>query len=183
MIDRHVVLYDPSDHFWEGALIDPANASQVEAKGVATLPVMTESIGLNGAGGYAKRAWGSGWPLKAHPSATAKVVLFVRPGIERFHWKVRIRHQQGPGGDLHGQIRFCPDASQLLTTASGLSAGGEQGAGFDLRKLEGMEESNAAWHVGGTFGMRVADYGYVGFAVFGHGAGFSIEWAAVSQTD
>jgi hypothetical protein len=185
MSNQHVVLSDPTGNFWNGAFVSREKATALEAMGATTIPVVPEMMLRNGAGGYVVRSWGAGWPLSQHPTAVAKLLMFCDPAFSRFHWRARIRLNAGVKIEdvaPDAAVRFAPDGAQHMSMLVGVQAGGEQGALARISDAVTIHPSDDSWIVGGEVAMAVRTIGYAGFALFGHGKGLSVEWAAVSQT-
>jgi len=172
MLTMNVVLQDPTREYWEGALVTPEMARQLEVRGVCTIPSVPELSDRNGAGGYLKRSWGAGWPLGQVPGRVCPIALFVQPVLNRLHWRCRIRLAPGvekPAED--GLLRLVPDAQQICTSVSGFSAG--EGAYRRFRDL-GEPDQLGGWTVGGTIGVQTASHQYLAMALHAFGPGMLV---------
>lgn len=182
--DQWVVLEDPQQQFWEGALVGLAQARVLEARGVVVLPVDTELMRLSGVGGYHKRAWGAGWelPLNA-PQTFCNLTLFCLREYTRLSWKAKVVVDAGSmeaveERKLRGFLRITPDGSQVSPYKMGLRQ--EDVVDFSSYGIPQMHDG--AFIIGGTASTFVPTDAHYGLALYGMGLGLRVAWAAVSQT-
>lgn len=176
---RHAVLWDPANHFWQGALTTLEQAKVVEQRGGSTIPVHPELFGKNGAAGVAVKRWGAGWPLGRHPSRISPVLLLLVPGLQRLSWRARLRKRHDAPKDWapNGQVRFAVDNEQQHVSQFGF---GSVVQPIELAKL-GAADDKGGWSVGGEVRVDPATDMYVGFMLWGYGEGTMVEMFAASQ--
>ncbi len=89
---QYIVVEDPENSYWEGALVDEQRAGQLRARGVALLPCLPDMFRRSGVGGYARRAWGAGWPLdSAVPRMVAPLTVYLAPEAgTHVYWLARL---------------------------------------------------------------------------------------------
>jgi hypothetical protein len=195
-VDKHwIVVWDPRAEYWEGSLVDELRARQLEAHGVALLPCLPELFKLSGCAGFAKRAWGAGWPLDyAVPRMSAPLTLYLpraddpstrtRAG-QRLHWKARIvpsddiRGHVVEGRVYEGSLRMATDNAHASTMHSGFAP---QTPPVDMRAL-GALDAEGGWTVGGAGTCSPASAGFYGFALYGTAPGFRVVWVAAAVAD
>jgi hypothetical protein len=180
--EQWIVVEDPEGHYFEGSLVDAGKAQQLERRGVALLPVNPELFRQSGAGGYFKRAWGSGWPLDAlHPKIHAPVVLFCDPDHVVLHWMARLTATPeflNAGGSWTGQLQIAVDTSQRTPFHAGLTDTGTAVSAKDL----GTPDRDGGWTVRGRGTISCRTEGHHGFALYGYAPGLRVLWVAVSVT-
>ncbi len=180
----NIVVWDPTGEFWEGSLIDSARARQLVQRGVAVLPCVPEMFHASGVGGYAKRAWGAGWPLdSAVPRLIAPLTLFCDRSMKGIHWAIRLvtspeYAERVRGGDrFSGMIRFAADRSQQTPFFTGVS--GEKGV---LAEEIGPPDEQNGWTLQSSGVVNVPQNGHYGFGVYGTAPGLRVAWVAASLT-
>jgi hypothetical protein len=176
-----IVVEDPKGEYYEGSLVGRQRAIQLQARGVVLLPVEPDLFKLSGAGGYFRRAWGSGWPLDAaHAVMSCRMVLFCDPLHLNLHWAARLVSAEVsiPASQPHGFLRISADTSQRTPHNVRLTP---VGLPVDTRTL-GPQDDRGGWTVGGRALMSCPGEGHYGMALYGHAPGMRILWAAVSVT-
>lgn len=176
-----VVVQDPDGKFWPGAIVDAARANQLRPRGVTLLPVVPALFKLSGVGGYAKREWGSGWPMdETVPRMHSPLTMYCTTELTNFHWAARLvaAPEHGPGAKFQGTLRFAADPGQPLAMKVGLTPDPARPS-IDVCKL-GPPDVHNGWTIGGTATARVPGDGHYGFAIFGTAPGLRIAWAAIS---
>ena len=194
MSTKHVVLWDPSDEYWEGALVDPQVATLLRARHVATLPIEQDLIGRTAIAGYFKRSWGSGWPLGSKvPTLACPLVLYVQrdpnpavPSPRRLNFAARLVAENPEvlshareGGGMSGMIRFAADSGQRGAHAGGV--GGDQDSLIDVSKI-GKPDELDGWTIYGGAKVNAPIDGFIGLALYSQAPGLRVAWAAVSQS-
>lgn len=177
MVKMNAVLHDPLGNYWEGALVSPEMARELEGRGVATIPMLPELAGRNGAAGWVKRAWGAGWPLSNVPRRISPLVLFVVPGLGTLNWRARVTGPCAVSADAF--VRFTSDAQQALVSTSGFVTSPEA---VQIAKL-GPPDEDGGWTIGGVGKIVAPGEQYLGVSAYGMGPGLLLEWLAVSQTE
>lgn len=190
----HVVVWDPSGEYWEGALVPPETGRVLQARAVATLPVEPRLLRRSAVGGYFRRSWGSGWPIgTAVPKMACPMMLHVVPGdgpLTALNWCARlvpdseesayeIAERIEKGGHLTGALRLCADTGQQLVSSGGF--GSTPTTAIAVDKL-GKPDANGGWTVGGKATIQTMTGGHFGCALFGMMPGIAVAWAAVSQS-
>lgn len=197
MEEKHVVVWDPSGEYWDGALVDPGTAEVLRTRKVATLPVEPGYIAMSAVGGWFKRSWGSGWPLgTTGPKMTCPLTLFVpsmdpspaarSPKILNFcarlvpsDAQVLAAVREAGRLDVSGTIRLAPDSSQPWTHTGGIGA--RQDTVTELGQLGALDDYDG-WTVYGKATITSPKDGFLGLGLYGSGPGLAIAWAAVSQS-
>jgi hypothetical protein len=177
---HHIVVEDLTGDFWEGAIVDAAQAAILASHGVTLLPVDPTLFHLSAVGGYFKRAWGAGWPLPSHPGLVCPMLMFVTQRHQMIRWAARlVRNVDAEKTDrFTGQIRITPDTTQALAQRPGFAAD-EREPAFDLSML-GAERPEGGWIVRGSARVFSPNDGYLGLGLYGAGPGLRVAWAAVS---
>jgi hypothetical protein len=186
---QHIVVDDPEGEFWEGGLVSAeADVPVLRARGVTTLPIAPELIGLSAVGGYFRRAWGSGWPLdSAIPQMVCPMMLYVLQGgdpqkvdagaIRRINCAVRL--VRSADIEPRGSLRLTTSSGQPGVFAGGFSATND--THLDVSKL-GKPDERGGWtaYMGGTISAPANTL--IGFALYGAAPGLRVAWAAISQS-
>ncbi len=181
--DQYIVIEDPENQYFEGSLVEAQRAAQLEARGVALLPVVPDLFKKSAAGGFFKRAWGSGWPLDAlHPKMTAQTTLFCDPYHKSLHWKARLVATDEflalPAAQRQGQLQIVADTGQRTPYNASVVPVDKP---VIIREL-GAPDANKSWVVGGRATIACQVEGHYGFAIYGHAPGLRVLWTAVSVT-
>jgi hypothetical protein len=185
MANKHwIVVWDPTNEYWDGSLVDGNRARQLEARGVALLPVNPELFKLAGVGGFAKRSWGAGWPLDYQaPRMACPLTLYCLKEKDFFlHWCARIAPDPAiadkvdEGGKFNGFLRLAADSSQGSALHVGLQG---EPSPIDIREL-GRRDVHGGWTVGGNAIVRPVQDGFYNFALYGNAQGFRVVWVAAS---
>lgn len=189
---HHVVIWDPNGEYWEGGLVESSISDALRSRGVATLPTEAGLVSRSAIGGWAKRAWGSGYPISTStPRMACPVILHVAKvdqtggvSFRRLSAVARLvpdtvedaAHVRD-GGKLSGHLRLAGDTSQVGTYAAGL---------FEPRVIDARElgplDVNGGWTVYSESGINVGVDGYVAVGLYGAIPGARVAWAAVSQS-
>jgi hypothetical protein len=191
---QHVVIWDPSGDYWEGALVDAVDvAPALRARRVATLPVGVELIARSALGGWSKRSWGSGWPLSTTaPRMCCPLALYVTraiPGVPsacRLNYCARLVPESSEvlehvraGGRIAGTIRLAADSGQPGAHAGGLGASDD--TAVDAAALPRPDE-DGGWTVYGGARIDSPVDGIFACGLYGAAPGLRVAWAAVSQS-
>lgn len=170
----NVVLHDPENRFYSGALINSQMAEMYKARGVETLPVNAEKLRANGVSGFVMKHYGSGWVFNAFsPSMACPLVFFASPGPSRIHWKALLRKEKG--AMTNGFIRLVGDTSQMHVSGAPLGDS-------NMVNLDKLPEDSDRIVVGGTCTLSMTGHHFVGLGLYGKGSGASVLWLAVTQT-
>lgn len=184
-----IVVWDPSNKYLEGSIVDSATAPGLKARGVATLPIISKLLTLTGIGGYAKRSWGAGWaPDNMFPKLICPISLYGVADLRVINWKARL----------------IPSSAYLSTAkANGILPSGQlmiaadsaQGAGFRGTVTQALNESPVSsrslglldefggWTVGGKATLSNIGSGFYNFALYGSMPAVRIQWVAISLTE
>lgn len=178
---KHVVVYDPTGEWWEGALVDQQRAIALEGRGVVLLPVSAEQVRASGVGGWSKRSWGAGIPTTGSvPRMIAPLSLFVVPHLRRLSWVARLVRDttvEMPESGPIGLLRIVSDTSQPMAQAASISS--SERSNVDVSKL-GEADENGGWFVRGDAAVHASQLGHAGLSVYGTALGLRLAWAAVS---
>lgn len=190
-MQHHVVVWDPSDEYWEGAVIDAQRVNEFRARGMQTLPCVPELFRLAGVGGYTKRAWGAGWPLDTMVPGNVCPLTIYHPGGEFriIHWTARLmptpaalaRMKAGLSA-AQGVLRITADVGRgggpRATVADDPSHGGNA---VQLDQI-GKPDRDGGWTVYGRAQIYVHGESYTGLTLYGFGPGMRVAWAAATVT-
>lgn len=190
-MNHHVVIWDPKDDFWEGALVDAMRVNELRGRGVQTLPCVPELFRIAGVGGFMKRAWGAGWPLEsAVPQNVCPLTLHTLGDPYRvLHWTARLMpsaqalaNVSAGKAPAQGIMRITADAGRG-TGHRGVVADDPVNGGnaVDFSKL-GKPDECGGWTVYGRAHLFASGEGYVGLSLYGFGPGMRIAWAAATVT-
>jgi len=182
---QHIVVVDPENEYWEGALVDDARAHQLRQRGVVMLPCVAELFRFSGVAGFAKRAWGAGWPLDTlHPTIVAPLTLYCPRAVRKVHWCARlvvdpdVAERLRQGEKLAGMIRFASDRGQQTPFYTGISSDQKP---ILAEELPPPDEGNG-WILSGTGTVNVPQEGHYGFGLYGTAPGARVVWVAASMT-
>jgi hypothetical protein len=171
-----VVVFDGSNEYWPGALIERAKIAALEEKGTLLLPVDPTHFKRSAVGGFFMRPWGSGWPLNGGvPRLVTPMVLHVGSGSSVVHWAARLVPDREATKPL-GQLRLVSNGSLANVVASGLSAD----PGVDLGKLEEPDEQGG-WNIQGSARLTMGMDAYYGFGLYGAPTGVQVVFTALTQ--
>ena len=186
MANAHwIVVEDVTGDWWTGAVVDAVRAKQLEARGVALLPVVPDLFRTSGVGGFHYRPWGSGISLATSvPRMAAPLTLYGVQELTMLHWKARLvpdaellkRVEAGETGVFDGQLKIASDSSQALVDKMGLV----DSAPVEARTLDKRHLSNGGFVVGGQAPARVPGPAHYGVALYGAMRGMRVAWAAAS---
>jgi len=190
--ESYVVIWDPSDEYWEGGIVDAELArGPLRGRGVATLPVERNLVGRSAVGGWFKKAWGSGWPLGTNsPRLTCPMMLWVardsNPAVayaRRLYFAARLvpdaetLEAVRQGRPLSGMIRFSPDSAQPGTHSGGVG----ETTSIDPKELKAPDEYGG-WTVYGQARVSSPVDGMLGLGIYASAPGLLVAWSAVSQS-
>ena len=118
-----VAIWDPKGDIWEGALLEDSAALALLGRGGVALPVDAAAVKDGGLSGYAKRAWGGGWPMDfATPRLCCRIAVGTPAGTGKvIHWAARLLPTQeiaraATAGEMHkysGSFHLAADSSQV----------------------------------------------------------------------
>ncbi len=177
-----IVIEDPADEFWEGAVVVPSQANVVESRGGVVLPCDPRLFRLSGIGGFHRRAWGSGVPLGTSiPKMHCPMTIYVAAELHSLHWAARLvpdfdRRVEPP---YTGQLRIAADTGQPYAISGGVGSidDGRQ----HLARL-GEPDERGGWTIRGRGSLQASNDGFVGIALYGMAMGLRVVWSAVSLT-
>jgi len=189
-MSKHVVIYDPKDEYWEGALIEPEVAHLIRARKAITLPIEPEHLHRSAVGGYYRRAWGSGWPLSASlPKMHCPIILFASPSYVPGSGRLNVAVRLVPdievlpfllsGGKLSGAIQIAAESGQPGAHSGGFAPA--EDTRVDVAQLGPMDEEGG-WTVYAGGHLNVPGEGFFSCALYGAAAGLRVAWCAVSQS-
>jgi hypothetical protein len=190
MTQTHVVIFDPRDEYWEGALVNLETAHVLRSRRVVTLPVNPALINKSAVGGYYRRSWGSGWLLAdSIPRMHCPIVLYASPsevvGQGRLDFAARLvpdapyvgRAREGM--KFAGAIRITAESGQPYSHSGGFSP--DHDTCYDIAKLPPIDE-DGGWTIQGGAQLNVPGDGFFSAALYGAAAGLRVVWLAVSQS-
>jgi hypothetical protein len=184
---HRVVVWDPSDNFWDGAVVTQVVANSLHARGVVTLPVVPDMFRASGVGGFAKRCWGAGLPLGARASThAAPLTMFCVPGMRGLAWVARlVPDGEPPRAQYGGVLRFVADSGQRLPAVASYQELSSRDSGGLQRNWSpadlGAPDAEGGWCVGGSGLVSVGQEGHYGFSLYGAAPGLRVAWLAASQ--
>lgn len=186
-MQNNIVVWDPQNEYWEGALVSNDRAREIEQRGVCVMPVDTSLFAMSGAGGFFKRAWGSGWPLDhATPRHFANMTIFSPTGDpdgrtpRKLHWRARLARAPGYDGTLDaGFVRLTADTAQISQHRLGLGHGPHDITMIAMKDI-GAADKWGGWTVGGAASVLIRDSAHYPLSLYGMQRGIRLVWAAVS---
>lgn len=184
MVANYVVVWDPEDVYWEGSIVDAAQALPLKARGVCLLPCDPKLFKRSGIGGYMRRGWGAGWPLdQTFPTLFCPLTIWASPTHRRIEWAARllpipslVARAHEAGLDLAGMIRLTNDSTQSAVSQAAMSPGAPPIDGRSLRRTD----EHGGWTVGGSAAIHPVQDGHYGFALYGSLPGVRVAWAAIT---
>lgn len=179
MKQKYVVVWDPENEYWEGAIVDGELVASLETRGVAVLPACPELFAQAGFAGYAKRGWGSGWPLDGDvPQAVCPLSIYY-PGepYRSLHWKARLVGTPGQGIPL--RLAAAEARGNVIRPVLHDVAG--KGNAVDVATL-GVPDANEGWTVGGTTHLSVSGPAMFALCLYGCAPGMRVAWLAATLT-
>ncbi len=174
---KHVVLWDPKGEYWEGAIVDGEQVGRLEDRGVVVLPCSPELFSTAAFAGFAKRSWGSGWPLDgAVPVAVCPLAIYY-PGepYRALRWKARLVGKSGQGIPL----RIAAGEGRGNVVRPVLQDIGKNCV--EIGSL-GKPDSNGGWTVGGESLFCASGPGFFSLALYGCAMGMRVAWVAATLT-
>jgi hypothetical protein len=179
-VEHQVVVWDPEDDYWEGAVVDNAEGERLKARGVVVLPVAPELFKISGVGGYARRGWGGGLALDAlAPQMVAPLTLYYTPQYRGLAWCARLvpdvlRPVERPAG----RIRFAADSGQRTPN----TASYQEKSDAEVRP-ERLGEADAwgGWTIGGHGLVSGGAEGHYGFSLYATAPGLRVAWVAATM--
>jgi hypothetical protein len=187
---NHIVIVDPLNEYWEGAIIETELAMALRGRGVVTLPIAAELVTRSAVGGYFKRGWGAGWPLSSPvPRMVCPMVLYVvrDDGFRNLNWVARLvpesedmlRALRNGDTKLSGTIRLAGDSGQPGASSGGF--GGRPDTCVEMNKLQAMD-AEGGWTLYGGGTINPLRDGMFACALYGNVIGTRIAWSAVTQS-
>lgn len=186
-MQHHIVVEDPARKYWEGAVVDAVRVNELRGRGCATLPCNPDLFRLGGVSGYAKRAWGAGWPLDTIvPSLVCPLTLYVSfDAPKNVEWAARImpsdealdrmdRNQPPSNGHLRlaaGEMRGSLHRA-VITDHEGKNA-------VDVAKL-GPPDEQGGWTVYGRAQIHANGEGCYALSLYGFAPGMRVAWLAAT---
>lgn len=180
---KHVVVWDPEGTYWEGAVVEEERSNELAARGVVSLPCVPENFGLAGFSGYAKRSWGSGYPLDAQSSTASPLAIFAPGDPHRsLHWAARLVSFADAPETRTGQLRLAALSAYWTQNRGTVSeAGGASRNLVEIAKI-GKPDEHGGWSVGGKARLDVPMPGFYGLGLYGAALGMRVAWLAVTLT-
>lgn len=175
---KHVVIWDPKQEYWEGAIVEGQQVGALEARGVALLPCSPELFSTTAFAGYTKRSWGSGWPLdSAVPIPVCPLAIFY-PGepFRLLRWKARLVGKSGQGVPL----RMAAGVPMGNTHRPVLHDAGRTNV-VDVASLK-EPDAHGGWTVGGETMFNAGQAGFFSLALYGCAPGMRVAWVAATLT-
>lgn len=180
MASKHIIVWDPRKKAWPGSLLTDNHARALEQQGVVSLPCDPRMFMVCGAGGFAKREWGAGWPLDSGSSRFhAPLTIFATPEHRRLYWAARLMPDSTEDWQkkLSGKIQFATQVQQGTQVVANWSPDSPP-----TPPIESLGPPDAAggWTLRGAGYVRVQHATMYGFAFYGVAAGARLIWAAAS---
>lgn len=176
---KHVVIWDPANEYWEGAIVQQALVGDLESRGVALLPCAPELFTQGPFCGFAKRSWGAGWPLDGvSPQATCPLAIYY-PGepFRTLNWMARLVGEKGQGIPL----RLAAGEGRGTIVRPVLQDVGGKNNVVDVANL-GDPDENAGWTVKGQTMLSVAGPSMFSLCLYGCARGMRVAWLAATLT-
>lgn len=177
---KHVVVWDPENEYWGGAVVPATMVGELRKRGVCTLPCEPELFHQAGFAGFAKREWGAGWPFPTDVPGFFSPFLMYYPGepYRKLHWAARIVGEKAAkgasiplriaAGDTRGNV-----IRPVLNDVQGRKSFAEIGS-------LGEPDSFGGWTVGGEAMMSLHGAAVVSLGLYGCGRGMRVAWVAAT---
>src|SRR5216684_2422618 len=125
MSSYHLVLEDPTQEYWTGALVDDLRDWQLQSRGVITIPVVPDLFRKSGVGGFHQRFYGSGWDLNSSaPKMFSPMTMFCVQDLQVLNWRAKLimdeSFQHKEDTVLQGFILPASDTSQVNNNRLGI---------------------------------------------------------------
>lgn len=184
---HHIVVWDPENLYWEGAIVDAVRMNELRSRGVVTLPCVPDLFRHAGSSGYSKRSWGAGWPLDTiTPQLVCPLTMFVTLDAPRqVEWCARLV----PSTEAMARIERGAAATQGILRLAASEARGTQlrpaltdnegKNAIELAKL-GAPDRDGGWSVYGRTQIHANMEGAYGLALYGFAPGIRVAWLAAS---
>ncbi len=185
---HHVVVWDPEGDYWEGAIVDSQKAVQLAGRGVASLPCVAEVFRFAGVSGFAKRAWGAGWPLDTVVPALVCPLSIYSPGqLPGLEWCARVVPTESGKANLaagrevaQGVLRIAAGEHRGLQRAVVAEHPARPNA-VEIAKL-GAPDEDGGWTIYGHALLQTPGEGYYGLSLYGFAPGLRVVWVAATLT-
>lgn len=186
-MQHHIVVWDPANKYWEGAVVDAIRVNELRGRGVATLPCNPDLFRYAGTSGYSKRAWGAGWPLDTVvPSLVTPLTLYVPfDAPKNVEWAARLM----PSGEAIARVeKGHAPSNGILRLAAAEMRGSQYRAvitdhegknGVDISRL-GKPDEQGGWTVYGRAQIHSSGEGCYGLALYGFAPGMRVAWLAAT---
>jgi hypothetical protein len=181
---KHVVAWDPEGIFWEGAVVEDLDVGRIRARGGVTLPCAPETFTLAGFSGYARRSWGSGWPLEGNTPKLISPIAIFAPGDphRRLHWAARLVPAAEVAPEMRtGVLRLAATEAYWNQHRAVVSEGNAQRNLVQVSEI-GKPDERGGWTVGGSCFLHVQGPGNYGLGIYGFAPGMRLAWLAVTLT-
>ena len=190
-MQSYVVVWDPENVFWEGAIVDAVRVKELEGRGVVVLPCIPDLFSLAGYAGFAKRSWGAGWSLDMiAPRPVCPFSIFVPFDSPRVvSWCARLV----PGPEARDRLeKGRPAADGLIRLSAGETRGNvfspvltderDPGTAFRITEFSklGKPDERGGWTIYGRSRLHAAQEGCYGLALWGKAPGLRVAWVAAS---
>lgn len=175
-----VVVWDPTGDYWEGAIVEAARVADLQTKGVALLPCCPELFSEVPFCGYAKRSWGSGWPIDSNVPRRVCPLALYSPGdpYRQLRWMVRLVGEKGRGIPM----RLAAGEQRANVIRPSLSEVG--GAATNMVDVPNLGDPDAAggWTVGGHALLSMPGPGMFALSLYAANPGMRVAWVAATLT-
>jgi hypothetical protein len=188
---HHVVIWDPDGDYWEGAIVDSQRVNELRARGVALLPCVPEVFRLAGCSGFAKRAWGAGWPLDTVvPAIVCPLTIFApaQPVLRTLHWSARLvpaesgRARLAAGKEVAQGVLQLAASEQRSGQHRAVVSDSQDGTNAISIASLGKPDAEGGWTVEGRAFLHASSEGFYGLALYGCAPGLRVEWLASTLT-
>lgn len=187
---NYVVVWDPSGTYWEGGVVPHAKALAIEDQGGCVLPCDPETFLLAGFSGYARRAWGSGYPLdSASPELSAPFAIHLPDQDHRVvHWAARLvpgslateRLAAGHSAS-QGIVRLAAGVMRLGQSRPTIAEGEVPKNVVNVGKL-GQPDQDGGWNIKGEARIYCPGEGTYALALYAAAPGMRVVWTAATLT-
>ncbi len=192
---HHVVVHDPEDQFWEGAVVPAMQVPSLRARQATTLPIDPLLVGQrmrSAVSGYFRRGWGSGWSIDVPvPRMTCPMALYVerQDRSTPIWWAARIKLDPAvaeavrAGARPQGSLRLAADAQQAGAFSGGFAGTPDNVVdGPRIPEKFGMPDREDGWVLHGRGLVTPPLDGVLALGLWGHLQGARVLWAAVTQS-
>ena len=185
-MSQFIILEDPQNRYWRGALVEREKAHALQAQGVISMPVEPTLFHTNAVAGFFRRDWGGGWAIPQMAGPCGPMVMHVIPNLHTVNWVACIvgtpalLAEVAAGKKPIGLLRLVTDSGQRGLQSGGLS--NQEESVIDVSTV-GDPSPEGTWIIRGRGRIDASTDLLLGFTLYGHAHEMRVAWAAISQTE